>query len=94
MASLPDDPAREPRIALSELNFGTYPMVNGQSRLARRFYEESGPLDAARARDRQRRSRRRRPSGSGSSRPRPTISTGPTKSASRWKSARACRRTR
>ena len=29
-------------------NFGTYPMVNGQSRLACRFYEESGPIDAAR----------------------------------------------
>ena len=49
MASLPDDPEREPHIALTEMNFGTYPMVNGQSRLARRFYEESGPIDAARS---------------------------------------------
>jgi len=48
MASLPDDSAREPRIELSELNFGDYPMVNGQSRIARRFYEERGPIDAAR----------------------------------------------
>jgi len=37
------------RIALTEMNFGTYPMVNGQSRLARRFYEEEAPLAAARA---------------------------------------------
>ena len=31
------------------MNFGVLPMVNGQSRLARRFYEEDAPLDAARA---------------------------------------------
>ncbi len=37
-----------PSIALNELNFGFYPMVNGQSRLARRFYEETGPMEAAR----------------------------------------------
>ena len=49
MASLPDQADREPRIALTELNFGVYPMVNGQSRLARRFYEEIGPLAAARS---------------------------------------------
>jgi len=47
IASLPDDPAREPRVALSALNFGTYPMVNGLSRIASRFHEESGPVDAA-----------------------------------------------
>jgi benzoyl-CoA-dihydrodiol lyase len=39
----------EPQLQLNELNFGTYPMVNGQSRLARRFYEETAPLAAARA---------------------------------------------
>jgi benzoyl-CoA-dihydrodiol lyase len=33
---------------LNELNFGYYPMVNGQSRLARRFYEESSPMNALR----------------------------------------------
>jgi len=33
-----------PRIALSELNFGTYPMVNGESRLGARFYGEADPL--------------------------------------------------
>jgi benzoyl-CoA-dihydrodiol lyase len=49
MASLPDDSEREPRIALTELNFGTYPMVSGQSRLARRYYDEAGPTGAARA---------------------------------------------
>ncbi len=48
MASLPDDPQREPRIALTDANFGTYPMVNGQARVARRFYDESAPLLAAR----------------------------------------------
>ena len=30
-------------------NFGLYPMVTGQSRLGRRFYDEQGPLDAVRA---------------------------------------------
>ena len=49
MLVLPDEPQRAPKLTLSELNFGTYPMVNGQSRLARRFYEESAPLEAARA---------------------------------------------
>jgi benzoyl-CoA-dihydrodiol lyase len=49
IASLPDDAAREPRLTLTEMNFGNYPMVTHQSRLARRFHEENGPLDAARA---------------------------------------------
>ena len=49
MAALPDAPQDAPRLTLSEQNFGTYPMVNGQSRLARRFYEEAAPMDAARA---------------------------------------------
>ena len=49
MLALPDDEAKAPRLALTELNFGTYPMVNGQSRLACRFYEEEAPLAAARA---------------------------------------------
>jgi benzoyl-CoA-dihydrodiol lyase len=49
MASLPDQADREPRIAMTELNFSAYPMVNGQSRLARRFYEETGPLAATRS---------------------------------------------
>jgi benzoyl-CoA-dihydrodiol lyase len=48
MLALPDEPERAPKLTLSSLNFGTYPMVNGQSRLARRFYEEAQPLQAAR----------------------------------------------
>ncbi len=46
-----DDPdaAQPARIAVDELNLGHYPMVNGQSRLNRRFYEESEPIDAIRA---------------------------------------------
>jgi len=35
-------------ITLDSFNFGLLPMVNGQSRLARRFYEEQGPMDAVR----------------------------------------------
>lgn len=47
--ALPDDPAHAPRIAVSETNFGLYPMVTGQSRLSRRFYDESATLDPVRA---------------------------------------------
>ena len=46
---LPDEAALAPRIALTETNFGLYPMVTGQSRLQRRFYDEQAPLDAVRA---------------------------------------------
>jgi len=49
MLALPDDAARAPRLTLSEMNFGALPLVNDQSRLARRFYEEAKPLEAARA---------------------------------------------
>src|SRR5690349_630386 len=49
MAALPANEDEEPAITLSEVNFGLYPMVTQQSRLARRFYEETEPLDAARA---------------------------------------------
>ncbi len=38
-----------PHITLSELNMGYFPMVNHQSRLQRRFYEETAPLEAVRA---------------------------------------------
>jgi benzoyl-CoA-dihydrodiol lyase len=44
----PSDEARGPKIALSAENFGDYPMASGQSRLGRRFYDESealGPLE-------------------------------------------------
>jgi len=47
--ALPDDGARAPKIAVDEMNFGLYPMVTGQSRLQRRFYEEQPALDAVRA---------------------------------------------
>jgi benzoyl-CoA-dihydrodiol lyase len=49
MAALPDAQEREPRITLSSANFGRYPMVNGKSRLAARFYDEEAPLASARA---------------------------------------------
>ncbi|MCC8394306.1 2,3-epoxybenzoyl-CoA dihydrolase [Paraburkholderia sp. MMS20-SJTR3] len=49
MAALPDREDDEPALTLSEVNFGLYPLVTHQSRLARRFYEESEPLDAVRA---------------------------------------------
>ena len=49
MAALPSNEEEEPAITLSEVNFGLYPMVTDQSRLARRFYEETEPLDAARS---------------------------------------------
>jgi benzoyl-CoA-dihydrodiol lyase len=46
---LPDDEAREPKITVGERNFGSYPMVTGQSRLQRRFYDEQPALEAVRA---------------------------------------------
>lgn len=49
MLVLPDDTERAPRIQLDEFNFGLLPLVNDQSRLQRRFYEEAAPLEAARA---------------------------------------------
>ena len=48
--ALPDDQVRAPKIAVSDMNFGAYPMATGQSRLGRRFYDEAGALDAVRAR--------------------------------------------
>ncbi|MBT9507171.1 2,3-epoxybenzoyl-CoA dihydrolase [Rhodoferax sp.] len=48
MLTLPDEPERAPVLTLNEFNFGFYPMVNDQSRLARRFYEETAPMEAAR----------------------------------------------
>jgi benzoyl-CoA-dihydrodiol lyase len=47
--ALPDDEKRAPKISVGEANFGLYPMVTEQSRLARRFYDEAPALDAARA---------------------------------------------
>jgi len=48
--ALPDDEARAPKITVAETNFGLYPMVTGQSRLGRRFYDEQPALEAVRAR--------------------------------------------
>jgi len=50
LLQLPDDEAGAPRIALSALNFGAYPMVNGLTRIATRFCDEAAPVEAARAR--------------------------------------------
>ena len=47
--ALPDDEARTPHIALTEANFSLYPMVTGQTRLQRRFYDEQPALAAVRA---------------------------------------------
>ncbi len=47
--ALPDDEARTPKITVAESNFGLYPMVTGQSRLGRRFYDEAEPMAAVRA---------------------------------------------
>jgi benzoyl-CoA-dihydrodiol lyase len=49
MLALPDDEARAPKITVGDLNFGTYPMATGESRLGRRFYNEQPALDAVRA---------------------------------------------
>jgi benzoyl-CoA-dihydrodiol lyase len=48
MAALPANEDEEPAITLSEVNFGLYPMVTQQSRLARRFYEETEAIEAVR----------------------------------------------
>jgi benzoyl-CoA-dihydrodiol lyase len=49
MLALPDDAAKAPLITVSDVNFGLLPMATGQSRLARRFYEEVPALEAVRA---------------------------------------------
>lgn len=49
MLMLPDDAAKTPKLTVGEANFGLYPMVTGQSRLQRRFYDEAPALDAVRA---------------------------------------------
>ena len=48
--ALPDDEVRTPRIILTEANFGLFPMITGQSRLGRRFYDEPSAMDAVRMR--------------------------------------------
>ncbi len=49
MLALPDEPERAPSVALSALNFGAYPMVNGLARIAARFYGDEAQIAAARA---------------------------------------------
>jgi benzoyl-CoA-dihydrodiol lyase len=49
MLALPDAPQRAPRIALSAINFGLLPMVTGQSRIGRRFYDNEQEVAAARS---------------------------------------------
>ena len=52
MLALPNEAAdvgKAPKVALSAMNFGAYPMVNGIPRLAARFYGEEAPIAAARA---------------------------------------------
>ncbi len=48
MLVLPDALEAAPSLSLDEFNFGLLPLVNGQSRLQRRFYEESAQMEAAR----------------------------------------------
>lgn len=49
MLMLPDDEAKTPKLTVGDANFGIFPMVTGQSRLQRRFYDEAPALDAVRA---------------------------------------------
>ena len=47
--ALPTERARAPAITVTESNFSLYPMVTGQSRLGRLFYDEAPALQAVRA---------------------------------------------
>jgi benzoyl-CoA-dihydrodiol lyase len=49
MLELPDSEAGAPEVALSQMNFGAYPMVNQETRLATRYCGEAHPVEAARA---------------------------------------------
>ncbi len=48
MLALPDDAAKAPKIEVGDSNFGFYPMITCQSRLARRFCDEQPALQAVR----------------------------------------------
>ena len=48
MLQLPDDPEKAPRVVLTELNFGSYPMVNHLTRLATRYCGRMEPVEEAR----------------------------------------------
>lgn len=49
MLVLPEEPGKASRLTLDEVNFGLFPMVTGQSRIARRFYDDAAQVGAARA---------------------------------------------
>ena len=49
MLLLPENEPVAPQIALTEMNFGAYPMVNHRTRIATRFCGESKPVEAAQA---------------------------------------------
>ena len=49
MLELPDEEAKAPHLALSELNFGAYPRVDNLSRVESRFYCETDPVGKARS---------------------------------------------
>ena len=49
MLSLPDAPQDAPVITLSAMNFGGLPMITGQGRLARRFYDDAAKLNELKA---------------------------------------------
>jgi len=50
MLQLPDEEPGAPAIALSEVNFGAYPMVSGEARISAHFCGDPKPVGAARAR--------------------------------------------
>jgi benzoyl-CoA-dihydrodiol lyase len=49
MLTLPDAPQDAPVMTMSVMNFGLLPMVTGQSRLARRFYDDEAKLNELKA---------------------------------------------
>ncbi|WP_372528287.1 2,3-epoxybenzoyl-CoA dihydrolase [Piscinibacter sp.] len=49
MLALPDEPAVAPKIAVSAMNFGTFPMVSHETRLQRRFYGNADEIAAVQA---------------------------------------------
>ena len=88
------DPDAEPAtITLTEANFGAYPMANGLSRVASRFWGRDDALAAARGAMSQAAGRARRPTSSAWSRWRSTTSTSRTRCGSRSRSAPRCRPT-
>ncbi len=49
MLALPDDEDKAPKIGVGDTNFGFYPMATGETRLERRFYNETPAMEAVRA---------------------------------------------